>query len=122
MKTILKITTLLLLVLPTVVGYGQDEPLVMEFTIEEQEQEQEDEQEVLQQQEQIFADDNAQDDDTHQRYIAIEKAYFYDEPITNSIVKKAYLVEGDKVVALNKRNGFIYVEFTNPQSHRTTKG
>ncbi len=49
-----------------------------------------------------------------------EKCYFYTEPNINT-KRSAYLVYGETVYPMERRNGFFYVEFTNP-SGQTTKG
>jgi len=56
-------------------------------------------------------------------YIVIApKAYFYDMTSNGLSKRKAYLVEGEKVVALNEQNLYIYCEFTNASTKVTTKG
>ena len=49
-----------------------------------------------------------------------EKCYFYTEPNINT-KRSAYLVYGETVYPMERRDGFFYVEFTNP-SGQTTKG
>lgn len=50
-----------------------------------------------------------------------ERSYFYNEP--NEITKrKGYLVKGEMVLPLKIENEFVYIEFTNNSSNRTTKG
>ncbi len=56
-----------------------------------------------------------------QQYSVISRAYFHNEPNEGSR-RDAYMIPSNEVItALEDRNGFIYVEFTNPRG-QTSKG
>lgn len=50
-----------------------------------------------------------------------EKAYFYKEA-DESTIRKAYLINGDKIEILLIQNNFVYCEFTNSHTGKVTKG
>jgi uncharacterized membrane protein YhaH (DUF805 family) len=54
-------------------------------------------------------------------YVATGEAYFYEGP-SETTRRNAYLVAGDKVASTTEKDGFIWVEFTNQQTQRTTRG
>ena len=48
-----------------------------------------------------------------------DKAYFYSQP-NFSYKKRAYLVYGDLITALDNQNGFIYINFENSKGTKTS--
>lgn len=57
------------------------------------------------------------------QYIVVaEKAYFYDITNTGGSRRKAYLVEGEKIIGLKEIEGYIYCEFTNSITKKISKG
>ncbi|PVH25778.1 hypothetical protein [Sphingobacterium corticibacter] len=49
------------------------------------------------------------------------KSYFYNSPDV-STKRKAYLEKGDVIHPLKEQGRFYYIEFTSPQSHKTSRG
>ena len=60
---------------------------------------------------------------TPNEYVVIaQKAYFYELHPDYSSRRKAYLVEGENIKALKEKDLFVYCEFTNATTRKTTKG
>ncbi len=57
-----------------------------------------------------------------QYIVTAQKAYFYDIKTYAGSKRTAYLVEGETVTCEKEKDGYIYVEFTNATSKKTTKG
>jgi hypothetical protein len=70
----------------------------------------------------VTGDQNA--DESINYIVTAQKAFFYNSTANGSVgaKKQAYLVEGEKVVSKQELNGYIFCDFTNPVSKKTTKG
>jgi len=51
-----------------------------------------------------------------------QKAYFYNFNNNDITQRKAYLVKGEGITALNEKKGYVYCEFTNSKTNKTSKG
>ncbi len=56
-------------------------------------------------------------------YIVVSpRAYFYDLSVNGEFKRKAYLVYGERISALKVKNGYMYCEFINSATKKTSKG
>ncbi|MBX3164138.1 MAG: hypothetical protein KF900_06620 [Bacteroidetes bacterium] len=70
--------------------------------------------------EQSNATNNTEEEMEAYYTVASDKAYFYNAP-SNETKRKAYLIEGDRVLVTKTQNEFGYAEFENSQG-KTTSG
>lgn len=79
----------------------------------------------LQQQDASNKAPTAPTDNSGNNYIVIaQKTYFYSSNTKGGVGQRrpAYLVEGEKILALKEADGYVYSDFTNPTTKKVTKG